>query len=164
MSDAAGYSRTQILLHWGTVLLVALQYLLHGGVATAYDRAVETGDYAVTLPVALHAAGGMAILLLATARLLLRKEHGTPPPPEGEPPLFQKLGHGTHLAFYGLLFLLPVTGAAAWGGQMAGASTAHEVLKTVLLILIIAHVGAVALHQWVWKTGLIRRMTVPRPE
>ena len=31
----------------------------------------------------------------------------------------------------------------------------------VLLLLIIAHVGAVAVHQLVWKTGLITRMMRP---
>jgi cytochrome b561 len=35
------------------------------------------------------------------------------------------------------------------------------VLRAVLLLLIVAHVGAVAVHQFVWKTGLIRRMTRP---
>jgi len=162
MSRAAGYSRVQIALHWVTVLLVALQFLLHDGISDAYDRATETGAYAITLPVALHAGGGMLILLLATWRVLLRKEHGVPPPPEGEPPLFQKLGHAAHLALYALLFLLPVTGAAAWGGRMEGASDAHEILKSLLLLLIIAHVAAVAVHQLVWKTGLMRRMMVPK--
>jgi cytochrome b561 len=156
-----GYSKMQIRLHWITVLLVALQYLLHDGIADAYDRALQTGIYAFSVPVAGHILGGVAILVLALWRLFLRNEHGTPPSPEGEPPLFRRLAHWNHLAFYALLILLPVTGALAWGGRSEGASDAHEVLRAVLLLLIVAHVGAVAIHQFVWKTGLIRRMTRP---
>jgi cytochrome b561 len=37
MSTPTGYSKLQIRLHWITVLLVALQYLLHDGIANAYD-------------------------------------------------------------------------------------------------------------------------------
>lgn len=159
MSEPKGYSRLQIRLHWITVLLVALQYLLHDGVATAYDRAVETGDYALSAPVIGHAAGGMIILVLAVWRLMLRNERGTPPAPAGEPPLFARLSRVAHLAFYALLFLLPISGALAWGGRSEAASDVHEVLRALLMLLILAHIGAVLLHQFVWKTGLLSRMT-----
>jgi len=72
--------------------------------------------------------------------------------------VFRRLSHLAHLAIYALLILLPVTGALAWGGRMEAAGDAHEVLKTLLLLLVIAHVGAVAVHQLVWKTGLMKRM------
>ena len=157
-----GYSRLQILLHWAVVVLVALQYLLHDGMSDAYDIAEETGLYAMSLPVIGHIAGGALILLLACWRLILRNERGVPLPPEQEPALFRRLGHAAHLALYALLVLLPVSGALAWGGQMEVAGDAHEVLKTLLLVLIVAHVGAVAVHQLVWKTGLMFRMTRPR--
>ncbi len=156
-----GYSRLQIRLHWITVFFVALQYLLHDGVASAYDRAVETGEYQLSAPVIGHVTVGLIILMLAVWRLLLRNEHGTPPPPEGEPPLFRRLSHWAHLSFYALLILLPVTGALAWGGRSEGASDAHEVLRALLVLLILVHIGAVAVHQFVWKTGLLRRMTRP---
>lgn len=162
MTQPNGYTRTQILLHWATVGLVALQYLLHDGVSSAYDRALETGDYVLSAPVALHAGGGMAILILAVVRLLLRKEQGVPAAPAGEPPLFQAASKAAHLGFYALLFLLPISGAIAWGGRAEGAGSAHEALKTLLLVLIVAHVGAVVIHQVVWKTGLMRRMMTPR--
>ncbi|MGP1357976.1 cytochrome b [Roseicyclus sp.] len=157
----SGYSRMQIRLHWITVILVALQYLLHEGIADAYDVAEETGVYAISAPVAGHIIGGTLILALAVWRLLLRNDRGTPPPPPGEPAVFARLAHWAHLGFYALLILLPVTGAMAWGGQIEAAGDAHEVLRALLLFLILAHVGAVAVHQLVWKTGLIARMMRP---
>jgi cytochrome b561 len=156
-----GYSRMQIRLHWITAFLVALQYLLHEGIAEAYDTALETGTYAVSAPVLGHIIGGTLILALAVWRLLLRHDLGTPPPPPGEPAIFARLAHWAHLGFYALLILLPVTGAMAWGGQMEAAGDAHEVMRALLLLLILAHVGAVAVHQLVWKTGLIARMMRP---
>ena len=72
MSQPSGYSRLQIRLHWITVFLVALQYLLHDGIASAYDQALETGTYAVSAPVIGHAAGGLIILGLVIWRLMLR--------------------------------------------------------------------------------------------
>ena len=158
MTPPQGYSRTQITLHWVVMVLVALQFLLHDGIADAYDVAEETGQYAMSVPVIGHIAGGGLILLLACWRLILRHDRGTPPPPEGEPAAFRKAGHLAHLAFYALLIALPVTGALAWGGRQDAAAEAHEVLKTLLLLLILAHIGAVAMHQLVWKTGILRRM------
>lgn len=161
MPRPTGYTRTQIRLHWITVLLVALQYLLHDGISDAYDVARDTGVYQLAQPVAMHALGGLLILLLAVWRMLLRKDHGVPDAPAAEPEPFRTISHWAHLAFYGLLVLLPITGAMAWGGQMVVAGAAHEVLKTLLLLLIVAHVGAVVLHQVVWKTNVIERMKRP---
>jgi cytochrome b561 len=158
MENPSGYSRTQIVLHWVVVVLLALQYLLHKGIADAFEVAEETGVYAMNLPVIAHIAGGALILLLACWRLILRNDRGVPAPPGGEPEVFRRLSHIAHLAVYALLILLPVSGALAWGGRMEAAGDAHEVLKTLLLLLIVAHVGAVAVHQLVWKTGLMKRM------
>jgi cytochrome b561 len=153
-----GYSRQQIILHWVVALLVVLQFVLHEGISDAYDIATDTGVYAFSAPVIGHITGGALILLLACWRLILRNDRGAPPPPEGEPEIFRKIGHLAHLALYALLIALPVSGALAWGGQMEAAGEAHELLKSLLMLLVLAHVGAVAMHQLVWKTGILRRM------
>jgi cytochrome b561 len=159
MTSPNGYNRMQIRLHWITVGLVALQYLLHDGIADAYDRATETGSYAITAPVMGHAAGGLIILGLVIWRLMLRRERGVPGPPEGEPAIFQKISHWAHIAFYALLVALPISGVLAWGGRNEAAGDIHEVFRALLMLLILTHIGAVVVHQVVWKTGILTRMT-----
>jgi cytochrome b561 len=161
MRDRAGYTGLQIVLHWVTVGLVVLQYLLHDGVVAAFDRGLESGTMAFTGAAVGHMAGGALILGIAIWRLLLRSEFPPPPPPAGEPAWATWLAPLVHLVFYLLLVALPFTGALAWGLASEFMGDLHEALRAALLFLIVAHVGAVILHQAVWKTGLIARMTRP---
>ena len=159
--QVTGYSKQQIVLHWVVVGLVALMILGHGGVEAAFEQGQETGVYTLTIPAIMHFVVGSTILGLTMWRLSLRSGRGVPPPPEGEPEVFRKLSHAAHLAFYGILFALPVTGGVAWGTGSGQAAELHEILKTLLLVLIAGHVGAVVVHQRVWKTGLLDRMRRP---
>jgi len=161
MQGRTGYSALQIGLHWATVGLVALQYILHDGVASAFDRGLETGSMAFTPQALGHMIGGALILALACWRLLLRGDRPPPPPPDGEPAWSAWLAPLVHLIFYALLIALPITGALAWGMASEFMGDMHEALRAALLFLIVAHVGSVILHQVVWKTGLLRRMTRP---
>lgn len=153
-----GYTRAQIRLHWAVVALLIPQYLLHDGVAGAFERGLAAGRMTLTLPAAAHMGLGLLILFLALWRLALRHEHGAPPPPAGEPFWAVPLAKGVHGAFYAVLIALPVTGALAWALASAGLARAHEALRAVLLALVAVHVGAVLMHQLVWKTGLMARM------
>jgi cytochrome b561 len=161
MQDRAGYTTLQIVLHWATVVLVALQYLLHDGVVAAFDRGLDTGTMSFTGPALAHMAGGALILGLVSWRLLLRGDHPPPPPPAGEPSWSAWLAPLVHRVFYAILIALPITGALAWGLASEFMGDTHEALRAALLFLIVAHVGAVILHQAVWKTGLLTRMTRP---
>jgi cytochrome b561 len=161
MQDRAGYTALQIGLHWATAALVVLQYLLHEGVATAFDEGLETGGMSFTPGAVLHMAVGALILGLASWRLILRSERPSPPPPEGEPAWSAWLAPLVHRIFYALLIALPLTGALAWGMASEFMGDIHEALRAALLFLIVAHVGAVILHQVLWKTGVLTRMTRP---
>ena len=156
-----GYSRAQIRLHWAVMILVVLQFLLHDGIANAFDEGLEAGTLTISAPVIGHFVGGLLITFLVIWRFMLRQERGVPPPPEGEPAVFSMAGRAAHAGFYVILLLLPATGAIAWGSASAGASLAHEILRAALFFLILAHIGAVAVHQFVWKTGLLQRMITP---
>ncbi|MBS0124605.1 cytochrome b [Thetidibacter halocola] len=158
-----GYTKSQIVLHWTVMALVALQFLLNEGISTAFRDAVRGGETGFTPLVALHVFLGFLVFAFTLWRLALRLTHGAPPPPEAEPEKLRKLSDLAHWAFYVLLAIIPVSGAVAWFRLNRSAADAHEVLTTALLALIVLHVAAVAVHQFVWKTNLIDRMRRPAP-
>ena len=63
-----------------------------------------------------------------------------------------------HGLLYVLLIGLPVIGLVAWFGKLGAAAEAHEIGTTVLMWLALLHVAAVVVHQFWWKTNLLRRM------
>lgn len=156
------YSRAQKALHWAIAALILFNLLFTDGIE-AWNRAARRGETLATdeiFSANLHAYIGIAILLLAALRLLIRWRRGVPEAPAAEPPLFRlgaKLAHG---ALYGLFFLMPVTGLLKYYGGVDLAGDLHaDVLKVVLWVLIAAHLGAVLVHRFVWKTDVPARMT-----
>ena len=137
---------------------MALQYLLHDGIARAFDQGLTTGTFTLTAAAIGHMAGGGAVLLLVFWRLALRQQDGTPPPPDGEPPWQKMAARLVHGGIYVVLLLLPVSGAVAWGNGSAAAGDVHEALRGVLLLLIGLHVLAALYGQFVQKSGVIDRM------
>jgi cytochrome b561 len=143
------------------VALVALQYLFHDGVASAFESGLEEGTLTLSAPVIAHFVNGSLIFLLVAWRLMLRGERGVPEPPAEDRPWQRGLARGVHLAFYGVIALLVATGGAAWAMASQGASTAHEILRALLPGLIALHVAGAVHGQAVQKTGVLDRMRRP---
>jgi cytochrome b561 len=161
MSHPKGYSRTQIFLHWGVAALIVAQFVLHEPIAEAWD-AIEDGLSVSFNPlVAAHVFGGIAILLLAIWRLFLRAARGVPAAPDSEPPVLRKAAHVAHLALYGLMLAMPISGIVAWFGGVEAAAEVHEAMKPALLILVALHVVATLWHQFWLRDGLLARMKHP---
>lgn len=158
---SAGYSRTQIALHWGIAALVVAQYLFKGPISTAWDAVRQGLPFDFNPLILAHVVGGILILALVVWRFALRMKHGAPPPPEAEHPVLQVAARVAHWAFYALLVALSTTGLMAWFGGIQPAGNAHGVLKTGLLALIVLHVLATVVHQTVLKTNVLRRMMRP---
>ena len=158
MSKTLVYSGMQIALHWGIAALIIYQFVYHEGIEEAYEQALETGVYAQSLGWASHAIPGILVLLLVIWRLVLRLRRGAPDAPAEEPAIFAWLSHLAHWAFYALMLALPITGMLAWGGQIEASAEVHEVLKSLLMLLVLVHVGAVLVHQFIWKTNIMQRM------
>jgi len=155
------YTRSQILLHWIVVLLLIPQFLLHDGMSHAFHQLMDGAgaDYA---PLVLqHIVTGLAVLALVLWRLVLRARVGAPPLPAQEPALMKLAAHATHWALYALLVLLPLSGLAAWFGQLGTAAEAHEIMKNILLALAGLHIAAALFHQFVLRTNLLARMRRP---
>jgi len=155
------YSRTQIVLHWAVVALLALQYLAHDGMEDAWRAFRQTGTAETGAGALLHIVSGITVLVLVLWRLKLRASHGAPPRPEGSA-LLGRLADATHWTLYGLLLLVPASGMAAWFLGAPAAGEAHEVLKTLLLIVLLLHVAAALMHQFVLRDNLIARMMPKR--
>lgn len=158
MKSPSTYRPLQIALHWGAALLILALFVFEDGMGRALRTALNGGTISYSFGLAFHVLGGLTVLALAIWRLVLRKTVGVPPLPQNDPPL-QKLGaHAVHWALYALMVLLPMAGAAAWFGGVAAAGEAHEVLGTVLQVVIAAHILAAIWHQFWLKDGLINRM------
>ena len=153
------YTHTQKILHWLIFVLIVLQYALHETMQEAWTL-VRRG-FAVEFDplIAQHVAGGMLILILVIIRLYVRFKHGVPPLPEGEPPMMKFAAHATHWGLYGLMILLPVTGAMAWFGGVLPAAQAHSALRIVMLLLVALHIGGALYQSFILKSDVMRRMT-----
>jgi cytochrome b561 len=97
--------------------------------------------------------------VLVVWRLALRTLRGVPAAPEGENPLLERAATLGHWGLYALMIALPVTGLLAWYGGFASLAGLHGgILKALLWLLIIGHVGAALYHHFILKDGLLNRM------
>lgn len=159
-SSPSAYSRTQIVLHWTVAVLILAQYLFSDGIERAW-RAFTRGENAAAadLPLAyMHATFGVAVLLLAAARLWLRATRGVPPLPTDDPAPLRLLAHATHGLIYLLIFIVPFSGAAAWFLGIKGAIAAHLLGKTVLMYVVALHIAGALVQHFFFRTDVLRRM------
>ena len=161
MAEVKGYSATQIALHWIVALLIAAQFLLNDAIGSAFRAAMRGEEVGFNPLVAAHVFGGIAILVLVLWRIVLRKTRGAPLPPAEEAPPLQLLAKLTHGGLYLLMIVLVPTGGAAWFLGNRGAAEVHEVLTSLLLVLVGLHVIGALYHQFVLKTNLMERMKRP---
>jgi cytochrome b561 len=163
-ADTERYSVLQIALHWAVVALVIVQWLSHDAMEDFWDDA-EDGE-ASGLPgdpvALLHMGSGAAILVLMLLRLGMRLRHGAPGLPADMSPLLRFAAHANHYAFYGLLILLPLSGATAIFLGFEDAADVHSTLVPLLFLLIAAHLGGVVFHTFIRRDGLIWRILKPQ--
>jgi cytochrome b561 len=131
-----------------------------------------------------HTATGLLVLALMVVRAGWRLTHDVPPPPAGAPGWQRSTARVMHLAFYGLLIVLPLSGWLltsvegdpvtffGWFGVPAlpvpGGEAAedfieetHEILGNVLLVLSGIHLAAGLKHHFIDRDDVLRRM-LPR--
>lgn len=161
--DVAGYSSTQVALHWTVVVLVAFQFVAHDAIAEWWRETSGDGPRPAE-PEALasmHAVVGVSIFALALARIYLRMTRGAPPPPPDEPWLLKVAAEAVHVSIYVLLLALPATGALAWFFGLALAADTHEFLTNILLAAIALHVSGALFQHFVRRTEVLMRMFLP---
>lgn len=169
------YSRRVAIIHWLTMVVVVIAWLLGHNLAGATDESRAT-----LLGYLAHAIVGFSILLLTIVRLFFRINDGAPPA-VGQT-LMDKVSKVIHFALYAMLFIVPVsgmvtiitsdTGKALLSGDAellpkedgykdVFAHEVHEMLVTALIVLVVLHLMGVIKHQFIMKDGLVKRM-LPR--
>lgn len=165
-----------VLLHWATVVLIALQY----GLSRLMGD--ETRDLLSRFALyQWHKSFGLTLAGLVLLRLVVR--HLSPAPLPPPMPRWQHIAAGAvHCGLYLCLLALPVTGflmAAAAPIQIPtlffglfsvphpigpdqaiydAMLWAHATLFDIMAALAFIHAGAALLHQFVLKDGLMQRM------
>ena len=152
------YSKTQILLHWITVVLVMAQYVLHDSIANAWEL-IQSGKSASFDPLVLsHVAGGIFIAVIVLIRLRLRSINAH----ETKDLLGNRLSGIAHKLLYAILLMMVLSGGMAWFFNIDAAANAHNLFKVLLLITVLGHVLAALYHHFIMKDGLLNRMFFAR--
>jgi cytochrome b561 len=168
------YNNTAMTLHWLVALLIFAAFPL--------------GVYMHDLPLSptklqyysYHKWVGISILLLVIARVVWRFTHIPPPLPASTPRWEVVVSHITHLALYGLLIVIPLSGwlmssakgfQVVWFGvlplpDLVGKDkalgellvTLHQGLNLCLFLLVGMHIAAVIKHKFIDRDQILERM------
>ena len=175
------YTAVAQSLHWVIAALIVTQFIL----AWSADG-LPLGMHKLAL-LARHKSVGMTVLMLAVLRLLWRFWHRPPALPAGMTPIERILAQVTHIAFYVLLFLMPLTGwmmssaknySVSWFGlftwpNLIGQNEAafnflkstHDTMSGILFAIAVLHVlAALKHHFWNRDDVLVRMLPFTRSE
>jgi len=173
-SPTTRYGAVAQTLHWVIAALIVTQFVL----ASLADD-LPLGLHKLML-LARHKSFGMTVLLLAVLRLVWRLLNPPPPLPPAMKPIERLLAQLTHVAFYVLLFAMPLSGwlmssaknySVSWFGLFTWPDLipknetafevlkeTHEILSTVLLVIAALHVLAALKHHFWDKDDVLKRM------
>jgi len=170
----ARYGAVAQAFHWVIAALIVIQFVL----ANLADD-LPAGARKLEL-LARHKSFGMTVFMLAILRLLWRLKNPPPALPSAMTPRERLVVRGTHIAFYVLLFAMPLTGwmmssaknySVSWFGlftwpNLIGKShsafkllqATHEALSDVLIAIAVLHILAALKHHFWDKDDVLRRM------
>lgn len=174
------YSAVSVIFHWLIAALVIGQILLvMAGDAAEGDGARFFRDT--------HKAVGISILVLTLARIGWRLANPAPPAPPTMKAWERFAAKATHLGFYAILLILPLSGWLAssaagrdiswfglfnWpllpigGGREAAGQfmDVHRAVVKGLYVLLFLHVAAALKHQFIDRDNVLHRMIplIPR--
>lgn len=173
-TQATRYSTVAQIFHWVIAALIVVQFTLGW---SAED--LPNGLHKLAL-FARHKSFGMTVLILAVLRLLWRLRHPAPPLPAGMTRIEIIGARTTHIAFYVLLFAMPLTGwmmssaknyAVSWFGlftwpnligkneaAFAVLRTVHDTLSYVLFAVAVLHILAALKHHFWNRDDVLVRM------
>jgi cytochrome b561 len=178
----ASYGATFKWLHWFTALLI-IALLLLGWTLTS--GLISSGQLRAAL-YGLHKSMGIAVLLVTLFRIVWRTANAVPPIPPTLKPWEIKAAGAVHKILYGLLLLQPLTGWMIYtvsshkslffwlfpipdlpyvaslgnsGEVLPLFEGSHGALATILVLVLILHVGAALKHHFLAKDNVLLRMS-----
>ena len=168
------YTAIAKLFHWGMALLFVGLITL-GFVMTDMSLSPEKLQY-----YAWHKWAGVTVFMLVWLRLGWRVLNPPPAYPVTMSPMLQRIAHLGHVALYGLMVVIPLSGwlmssakgvQTVWFGVLPLPDLlekdkelghllheVHEALNFVLLFLLAGHVAAALKHHWIDKDDILKRM------
>ena len=162
------------VLHW--LMAIAFVGMLIVGFIVS---GIPKNEPARHLYLGLHKSFGITLFALAALRLMSRLFTAAPSLPDAIPSRQRAVAQVAHVAFYGLMFLMPVSGyvrsismgqPVRWFGlEMPRlltedhprgliAGNVHAVAAYALVVVLVLHVGAVAWHYVFDRMNLLRRI------
>lgn len=179
---AARYGAVAIALHWA--IAIAIIGLLVLG--TVMVRVTPGSSLQFEL-YQLHKSLGITVLLLSAVRLIWRLTHPAPPLPANLRPWEAALARSTHVGFYILMLVLPLSGwmmvsASVWNfptvifglftlphlpmlGTLPDKKPVEDALKEIhewlaigTLALLLLHVAGALKHHFILKDDTLERM------
>ena len=173
-SSPARYGAVAQTFHWMIAALIVTQFTLG-----YMQDDLPIGAHKLAL-LARHKSFGMTVLMLAILRLLWRLMHRPPELPDHMTSLERKLARATHIAFYVLLFAMPLTGwmmssaknySVSWFGlftwpNLIGKNEAafdflratHDTMSVILFSIAVLHILAALKHHFWNKDNVLLRM------
>ena len=145
-------------MHWAVPILCIIQV----PTAWAIQRTHMAHGFLKPAPIDLllhqvHAWSGWLILLMALLQHAMRLVRGKPLPLDGASRLEVRVASAAHMALYGLLIALPVTGTIAMYLSFRIAPL-HRLLSWLLLALVVVHIVAALWHHLYRRDDVLRRM------
>jgi cytochrome b561 len=172
------YSKRMVVIHWLTLaLLVIAWYLGDTLVDERNERSATLAGYLV------HALVGGSVLMVTAMRMIYRSVDRMPQLASNS--LMNMMAIGIQHWLYLLLVLIPLTGFMTlltsrvgealvtvnakllpekFTGPSVISNVSHDLLMTVLMVVVAIHVLGAAWHQFIMKDGLMRRMSLRRKD
>jgi cytochrome b561 len=165
------YDAATIWLHWLTVALVAILWIL--GQVTAW---LPRGPFRLGVR-STHVVLGLTLVLVLATQILWRAGFGSALPP-ADAGMLHWLAKGTHYALYLLLLAIVILGianASYLGYNLCGVLTVprfgnsdpatersinrlHEWVANLVVLVAFFHAAAALGHQYIWRDRLLQRM------
>jgi len=163
-NSPAGYSGTQILLHWIIAALVLFQVFFFGeGMEHAYHALLKgkEANPSDMLEANIHVYAGFAVLALAVLRVIIRWTRGVPGAPAGQSGIKLWIAAATQFILYAIIFVMPVTGAMAWFLGYATVGELHTYGEWLIIAAVLVHLAGALMQHYVAKTNVLVRMMKP---